>query len=442
MSTVILGGGIIGLSTAYYLSQSRPTSTQAAIHILDSSSTLLTSASGYAGGFVALDWFSAPVAPLGALSFALHRDLAEQHDGRRKWGYGASTAYSMSVEQVGVGSGEKGGDWLLDGTSRSTVAKGTGNEEEEEMLNADGTPAWVASQQGGSLEVIGRVGGCANIEPRQLCEFLVGECEKRGVKVHLSTRATGLAKGEDGVVKGVKIERVGGEGGSEVEVLEAKDIVITAGAWTPRVFKTLFPDSSISVPIDSLAGHSVVVRSPRYTTPIVAPDKHNDNGKYHAVFCGQGPHWDFAPEAMTRIPNAGKPEIWVGGLNSSTMRLPELASDAKEMIDQKSMQKLKAATVQLTGLSQEGDEIYQDDLEVVREGLCFRPASKSGKPIITKLKDEELGTDVKFDDGGVYIAAGHGPWGISLGLGTGVVVSEMVQGKKTTVEVDALGLSG
>ena len=53
-STVILGTGIIGLSTAYYLSQFEGVSPNR-IHLVDSASTLFDCASGFAGGFLAAD---------------------------------------------------------------------------------------------------------------------------------------------------------------------------------------------------------------------------------------------------------------------------------------------------------------------------------------------------------------------------------------------------
>lgn len=139
MSTVILGGGIIGLSTAYFLSLTAPGPT---IHIVDSSPTLFTSASGFAGGFLALDWFSSSVASLGALSFRLHRELAERQDGQRRWGYAGNQVYSLSVDERGASSkGKKkkdaaSKDWISSGTSRAQVAPSKG-----EMINPDGSPA-------------------------------------------------------------------------------------------------------------------------------------------------------------------------------------------------------------------------------------------------------------------------------------------------------------
>lgn len=53
-TTVILGCGIIGLSTAYYLSESGNTE-PSSICIVDSSADLFHCASGFAGGYLAAD---------------------------------------------------------------------------------------------------------------------------------------------------------------------------------------------------------------------------------------------------------------------------------------------------------------------------------------------------------------------------------------------------
>jgi glycine/D-amino acid oxidase-like deaminating enzyme len=53
-TTVILGSGIIGLSTAYYLSESGITDPKS-ICLVDASPELFRCASGLAGGFLAAD---------------------------------------------------------------------------------------------------------------------------------------------------------------------------------------------------------------------------------------------------------------------------------------------------------------------------------------------------------------------------------------------------
>jgi glycine/D-amino acid oxidase-like deaminating enzyme len=53
-TTIILGCGIIGLSTAYFLSGSGNTDPKS-IHLVDASPELFRCASGLAGGFLAAD---------------------------------------------------------------------------------------------------------------------------------------------------------------------------------------------------------------------------------------------------------------------------------------------------------------------------------------------------------------------------------------------------
>lgn len=439
MATIILGSGIIGVSTAYFLSlhpSYNPISTP--IYLIEATSEPFQSASGYSGGFLAEDWFSPTSASLGELSFRLHRELADEFDGRRKWSYAKSTALSMSIDERGVGGKkQRGEDWLLEGTSRQEVATGGASDRKGkcDLLRDDGSPAWITPQEGGTLEVISSDNGCAQVEPWLLCEFLSSQSVKRGVKMILSARATGVKKDEEGRVRRVCI-RKRLEGSDDLELdLDCRNILIAAGAWTPRVFETLFPESKLRIPIEPLAGYSIVVRSPRHT---LAHDQ--AYGGAHSVFCAPGKHWKFAPEAISRTGREGQTEIYVAGLNSSTLPLPELASDLKK--DDKSRQELRQVTVQLSGASKEGVDIKEDDLDVVREGLCFRPVAPGGKPILCRVKDNKLGKGVSgiSDGGGLFVAAGHGPWGISLSLGTGKVMSELMLGEKTSAKIDALGM--
>jgi glycine/D-amino acid oxidase-like deaminating enzyme len=117
--------------------------------------------------------------------------------------------------------------------------------------------------------------------------------------------------------------------------------------------------------------------------------------------------------------------------------LPEVATDAK--IDQASIEELKRVGQRLLG--QDGTDV--SDLEVVREGLCFRPVTPRGVPILCTIADEDLGGGIETKpgaDGGVFIAAGHGPWGISHSLGTGKVMAEMLERQTPSADVRALGL--
>ncbi|KIW20300.1 hypothetical protein PV08_00875 [Exophiala spinifera] len=445
MGTVIIGGGIIGLSTAYYLSLSRPATEEAPIHIVESAPMLLASASGYAGGFLASDWFSPAVSSLGALSFRLHRELAEKHDGSRKWGYAGSHVYSLSVDEHAASSrGKTGrrGDWLLDGTSRAGLVEGR-SDGHRGVVNQDGSPAVFTPQPGGSLSTIAGPEECAQIEPKELCEFLYEESKSRGVQIHLSTTATAVLTNNEGFLTGLRLETTGDQGADKSDI-ECDKIVLAAGAWTPRVFKTLFAQSKTRIPIRPLAGYSLAVKSPRYPHPFVDAEKRNigggqDNWLCYAIYCAPGRYWSYSPEAYARLARDGETEIWIGGVNDSALPLPELATDVKQLMDPKSIESLRKTTVQLTGLASEGDGLNQDDLQTVREGLCFRPVSSSGVPVIGQIPEKDLG-GIRVGGGGVWIATGHGPWGISLSLASGLVVSEALQDKEPSADIGDLGL--
>lgn len=142
MATVIVGAGIIGSATAYYLSEFPSTTSPSSIHLIESCPDLFASASGYAAGFLARDWFAGSVASLGALSFDLHKQLAEENNGLEKWGYSRSTGTSLIAKR-----GERGEAWCRDGNSRADAAG------EHQFVSGKG-PAWLTQRDNGKVEVI------------------------------------------------------------------------------------------------------------------------------------------------------------------------------------------------------------------------------------------------------------------------------------------------
>ncbi|KAF2191073.1 FAD dependent oxidoreductase [Zopfia rhizophila CBS 207.26] len=406
-STVILGSGIVGLSTAYYLSQSSKTPPQN-IHLIDTSPKLFHCASGLAGGFLASDWFAPSVAPLGALSFKLHKELADKNSGRKTWGYSESIGTSLSQDsEVVGGSGE---DWLQNGTSRAQAA---GN-----RPSADSTsPVWLKRDKGGSLEVISRENSTGQIDPLRFCQFLLDQCLSRGVQLHQPARAISVSNDENNQLNGIRISK----DGTETE-LPCTRIIITSGAWSPRIFTALFPKATTRIPIASLAGHSLLLRNPFF--------KNEDNEVCHAVFATDT--LGFSPELFARVGG----EVYIAGLNSTQIPFPEVATDVQ--INPTAITQLKDCATLMIANSEEAKE-----LEVIREALCFRPVTSSGRPIVSRVPDEKLGGGFKTrggGEGGVFVAAGHGAWGISQAPGTGLCMAELVEGLPTSANITALAL--
>jgi len=138
-----------------------------------------------------------------------------------------------------------------------------------------------------------------------------------------------------------------------------------------------------------LAGHSLVVRSPRWAL------EHETAG-CHAVFSSDSA--GFSPEIFSRIGS----EIYVAGLNDPSLPLPELPTDSRP--DPECIKRLVEVSKKMLGL--DGGE---DDLQILREGLCFRPITSRGTPIVAKIPDEKLGKGLSTrgrGDRGVFVAAG------------------------------------
>merc|ERR1712137_579541 len=83
---VIIGGGIIGSTTAYFLSHHPNFNKERDSITLLEATKIAGGASGKAGGLLALWAYPNCIVPL---SYKLHQELAEKHGGAERWGYRA-----------------------------------------------------------------------------------------------------------------------------------------------------------------------------------------------------------------------------------------------------------------------------------------------------------------------------------------------------------------
>lgn len=93
--TVILGGGIIGLSTAYYLALSEVDAHEHSIVVVDPSSSICAGASSQNEGALGQFGFKDEVTPLAKLSYKLHSQLATDLDGGKNFGYSQFNIHAM-----------------------------------------------------------------------------------------------------------------------------------------------------------------------------------------------------------------------------------------------------------------------------------------------------------------------------------------------------------
>lgn len=319
----------------------------------------------------------------------------------------------------------------------------------------------------------------------RLCEFLLSECLARGVKLHTPARATQLIHGDTNDPTSIRIEYLDTNSSSsspspsDKKTLDipCETLILTSGAWTPKVYKTLFPHAPRVPRVNPLAGYSVLVKSPLWR-PINPMKRDKDMDRVcHAIFTSDR-SGGFSPEIFSR---AGG-EIWFGGLNAKHLTLPPLPTPlflpspstaapvherrpispmerTRAHEDEKAIETLKGIAKKLckvplrsrpSSSSSSSSNPSPNHIEFTRTSLCFRPVSPTGRPYIGQVDPSDLGFLVSAQDKEseskhksplpkVFMGTAHGPWGISLSLGTGWVLGEMVRGAETSVDVKALG---
>lgn len=107
--------------------------------------------------------FAPSIAPLGTLSYNLHKSLADTHNGRKLWGYCSSTGMSLSQQNDGEAAvGGSGRDWLSEGTSRSEDASSTRKDSKGGIESPIG-PRWLRDAREENLEEISTEGRVAQM---------------------------------------------------------------------------------------------------------------------------------------------------------------------------------------------------------------------------------------------------------------------------------------
>lgn len=264
-SIVIIGGGIIGCTAAYYLAR-HP--------LFSSSSSTITliepsmhgpaqGASGKAGGLVA-KW--AYPKELVDVSFAEHVKLAQEHNGKDKWGWRFVSCGSWEG-RGDLGSspgGEFNGSAPVQGGAKSlekTLGLDDATRPAKNTLKrrAKGLPddlLWVREDLTDSYSAMAGDGATAQVHPYLFTMSMLELAQAKGV-VLLQGKATSITQA-GGKVTGVNYVNTTTQ---THKTLSATHVVLAAGAWSP----TLVPD----LPISATRAHSITIRPP--PTSVISP---------------------------------------------------------------------------------------------------------------------------------------------------------------------------
>ncbi|KAL6849327.1 hypothetical protein ACO1O0_008866 [Amphichorda felina] len=407
---ITIGGGIIGCTTAYYLT--RHPKFNPALHtitLLEAAPSIATGASGKAGGLLALWAYPSCLVPL---SYRLHAELAAEHNGAQKWGYRRlkcgsieATVSSKKLEQLQKPN-EEGKAWeklpKQDDAAKDLLETGS----------LPGDLDWVDRDVVNGYAEMGAPGKTetSQVHPYHFTTAIGELARNAGVDVRTNAKVTKISASASGV-EGV--EYLDRETNETKEISNVTDIVVAAGPWTGRVLPR--------AKVEGLRAHSVV-----YDVE-VSP---------YAVFTDISLPAAFVPEHRAKMGQKRKhkgnvdPEIYARpfgeayacGEPDTTVPLPETADQV------------------------EFDEAQCDDIisyistispllgaaPIKAKQACYLPrhmrfGQESG-PLVGK-------TTVP----GLCVASGHTCWGIQNGPGTGKLMSEFIfDGKATSANVEKL----
>ena len=413
-SIAIIGGGIIGSTTAYFLTR-HPKYDQSkhSIHLIETTG-IASGASGKAGGLLALWAYPQSIVPL---SFRLHKELAEEHGGKDRWGYRGvecgqielqgrkiEVNKPVNVKANGEGKGEEISDIHSSNESGdANVSLQKRSPESYARLKKTGLPQdldWVAEECVEGWDYMGDPSNTAQVHPYQFTTSMAKLAEEKGANVVLG-KVTRIDDEEEPIKKVQYTDKITGES----HTLPATDVIITAGPWSKHIWP--------SAPISNTRAHSVTIRPSRPTSPYCLFTSLSIPKNFKANHTSRAMH--VTPEIYAR-PNS---ELYACGEGDHLVPLP--ASTADVQVDDSRCQDI------VDYCSSFSDEL-RDGQVLVRQA-CYLPlVSAGGGPLIGHTESK-----------GVWIATGHTCWGIQNGPATGKLMSEFVfDGNAMSANVNGL----
>jgi glycine/D-amino acid oxidase-like deaminating enzyme len=354
---VIVGGGIIGCTTAYYLSH-HPSFRSGVdeITILEASRIgVAQGASGKAGGLVA-KW--AYPRELVDVSFPEHVRLAGLHNGAERWGWRYVSC----------------GKWKGRGEDSPPLGKTAGSEDSNlEERGKKGLPDdlhWVKESITDSYSPRGGDGDAAQVHPYLFTTSMLELAQSKGVKLRLGAIVGAIAFDMENVT-GVLYQTLT----TPMELVPATHAILCAGPWTPSILP--------SVPVKATRVHSVVIQPQpdvQFSPYLLFTNIDLQKG------VGGKP---ASPEIYPRPNN----EVYACGSEDKSP-LPYFVDDVK--VDDAACEAIFQHVASISSELRAGT--------VVKKQACFLPTVKKAK-----LEGPIIGPAPRMAKG-YYIATGHTCW--------------------------------
>ena len=382
------GGGAIGSSTAYFLTHHDLYDPEYHSVTILEASQIAGGSSGKSGGLLAA-WATPQC--LAPLSFTTHNKLAKKHGGDKLWGHRNVFCADVDLEAQNLDN--------LDAVPSLGANKNTETKIPKEL-------DWILPASLKKYKQVGTPNNSAQVNSYLYTTSMAKLAEQQGAKV-LIGRATKINYSDD--LKSITSLTYISDG--DTKDIEATDILLAAGPWTPK----LFPRAKLLTP----RGHSVIVKPSKSLSEYVlfpaikpAPDTNFENL--------------ISPEIYPRPKDSLNDfdTVYSSGPDDYDVPLPNSTSDV--VVDKERCNDV------WTALQSVSQEIH--DGEILVKQACYKPQIRKHE------EDEEVGPIVGSTGiRGLWIATGHDEWGMQNSAGTGLVMSEMIlDGKAQSADCDIL----
>ena len=376
---VVIGGGVIGTSIAYYLAR------EGVDVALVECGDLASGTSSQANGGVVTG--AEPLSPLITYSNDLFKSLAEELS--IDFQYRREGSYRLIETEA---------DWdMMSGITAKQSARHLPVKliSERELHNRESN---IASDIMGAVEYPLD----ATLNPILYCWTLAHKACQLGVRIHTFTKVSSIEVGNQRQVKSVCT--------SNGDIV-TKNVVNAAGCWAPFIGEMV----GINIPIIPRRGQIVVTEA---TGSIVNKKKLNETGILRT-------------RLQMEMPGAEREQelLGVGFVYEHTIDGNILLGSSREFVGFNT----RTTPEVICAIARRAIRFVPElkRLNCIRSFAGLRPFTSDHLPIISATEEVE----------GFYIASGHEGTGVGLAPLTGKVISELIIGKKPCVNLEQFSFS-
>lgn len=376
---LVIGGGIIGCSIAYYTSKSGKDVT-----ILEKGEFVSGTSSRCDGNILAIDKDPGFDSQMSLVSQKLVDDLSKELE--QKFEYRAPGSILVCETEEEMEAAQK---WV----NRQKEAGLPFRMLDRQDIRQDSK--FFADDLLGGLE-------CATdstVNPYMLAFSLLDAAKKFGAKAYNHTEVKSMKKEDNGTFT---VETSNG-------IFTANHVVNAAGIWSPKIGEML----DLSIPIEPRKGHIIVASRQEF----VGPRKVMEFGYLISKFGGQR-----RVDPLTE-------KYGVALVFEPTESQNFLIGSSREFVGFNT----KVNNEIIKCIANRAIRFYPKmaDMMVIRSYAGLRPWTEDHLPIVSKVEHIP----------NYYIAAGHEGDGISLAAVTGKVIEELINDKETCIPVEPLSFN-